>query len=208
MKHIALSRLALAGLLVSGLATGAASAAPEIGAAAPQFTLTDADGKTHSLSDFRGKTVVLEWTNHDCPFVKKHYNGENMQQQQRDAAADGVVWLTLNSSAAGKQGHVSAEQAKQIASGWNAANAAYLFDTDGTVGRAYAAKTTPHMYVIDAEGVLRYTGAIDSIPSADVADIPKATQYVPTGLSELGAGGSISTSVTQPYGCSIKYADS
>lgn len=208
MKHIALSRIALASLVAFGLATGAATAAPEIGAAAPEFTLTDADGKTHSLSDFRGKTVVLEWTNHDCPFVKKHYNGENMQQQQRDAAADGVVWLTLNSSAAGKQGHVSAEQAKQIASGWNAFNAAYLFDTDGTVGRAYAAKTTPHMYVIDAEGVLRYNGAIDSIPSADVADIPTATQYVSTGLSELGAGSSISTPLTQPYGCSIKYADS
>jgi peroxiredoxin len=208
MKRIALSRIALASLVAFGCATGAASAAPEIGTAAPEFTLTDADGKTHSLSDFRGKTVVLEWTNHDCPFVKKHYNAENMQQQQRDATADGVVWLTLNSSAPGKQGHVSAEQAKQIASGWNAANSAYLFDTDGTVGRAYAAKTTPHMYVIDAEGVLRYNGAIDSIPSADVADIPKATQYVSTGLSELGAGGSISTSITQPYGCSIKYADS
>jgi peroxiredoxin len=197
MNRIALSRLALASLAAFGLAVGSASAAPEIGAAAPSFTLTDADGKTHSLEDFRGKTVVLEWTNHDCPFVKKHYNGENMQKQQRDAAETGVVWLTVNSSAPGKQGHVSAEQAKQIAAGWNAANAAYLFDTDGTVGRAYAAKTTPHMYV-----------AIDSIPSADVADIPKATQYVSTGLSELGAGGSISTSVTQPYGCSIKYADS
>lgn len=208
MNRASLPRLALASLISFGLSAGLATAAPVIGAAAPDFTLTDADGKTHSLSDFRGKTVVLEWTNHDCPFVKKHYNGENMQKQQRETTADGVVWLTLNSSAPGKQGHVSAEQAKQISAGWNAANSAYLFDTDGTVGRAYAAKTTPHMYVIDAEGVLRYNGAIDSIPSADVADIPKAVQYVPVGLTELGAGGSISTSVTQPYGCSIKYADS
>lgn len=206
MSSASLSRLALAGLV--SLSTGIASATPTIGAAAPGFTLTDAEGKTHSLSDFRGKTVVLEWTNHECPFVKKHYNGENMQKQQRDAAADDVVWLTVNSSAQGKQGHVSPEQAQQISAGWNAANAAYLFDADGTVGRAYAAKTTPHMYVIDAEGVLRYNGAIDSIPSADVADIPKATQYVPTGLSELANGRAIGTAVTQPYGCAIKYADS
>lgn len=208
MNRIALSRLALASLAAFGLATGLASAAPEIGAAAPAFTLTDADGKTQSLSDFRGKTVVLEWTNHECPFVKKHYNGENMQKQQREAAGDGVVWLVINSSATGKQGHVSAEQAQQISADWNAANAAYLFDTDGTVGRAYAAKTTPHMYVIDAEGVLRYNGAIDSIPSANVADIPKATQYVTAGLSEIAGGGTVSTAVTQPYGCSIKYSDS
>ncbi|WP_395794088.1 redoxin domain-containing protein [Aquimonas sp.] len=208
MRSASLSRLALASLIAFGASLGAAQAAPQIGAAAPEFSLTDADGNTRSLSEFRGKTVVLEWTNHECPFVKKHYNGTNMQAQQRAAAESGVVWLTLNSSAAGKQGHVDASTAKQIAGDWNAANAAYLFDADGTVGRAYAAKTTPHMYVIDGEGVLRYNGAIDSIPSADVADIADAVQYVPTGLSELSAGGSISTSVTQPYGCSIKYADS
>jgi peroxiredoxin len=205
-------RARIASLALAGAATlllaAPASAAPQIGAPAPEFTLTDASGKTHSLSDFRGKTVVLEWTNHECPFVKKHYKGKNMQAQQAKAASDGVVWLTINSSAPGKQGHVSAEQATQIASDWGAANAAYLFDGDGIVGRSYAAKTTPHMYVIDAEGVLRYNGAIDSIPSADVADIARATQYVPTGLSELAAGQAISTAVTQPYGCSIKYAGS
>jgi len=208
MIRARLSTLALTALAVSALFAPAAFATPQIGAPAPAFTLTDADGKTHSLADFRGKTVVLEWTNHECPFVKKHYNGKNMQAQQSAATGDGVVWLTVNSSAPGKQGHVSGEQAKQIAGNWNAANTAYLFDGDGQVGRAYAAKTTPHMYVIDAEGVLRYNGAIDSIPSADVADIAKATQYVPTGLSELDAGSAISTAVTQPYGCSIKYADS
>jgi peroxiredoxin len=208
MNHASLSRLALYAGLALCFAGSAAVAAPQIGAPAPEFTLADANGQSRSLSEFRGQTVVLEWTNHDCPFVKKHYNGENMQKQQREAAAAGVVWLTLNSSALGKQGHLDAAAANSIASGWNAANAAYLFDGDGQVGRAYAAKTTPHMYVIDSEGVLRYNGAIDSIPSADVSDIPEAIQYVETGLSELAAGEALTTPVSQPYGCSIKYADS
>lgn len=208
MRSVALTRLALASLVAFGASAGTALAAPKIGEPAPEFTLTDADGKSHSLSDFRGRTVVLEWTNHDCPFVKKHYDGENMQAQQREATGSDVVWLVLNSSAPGLQGNVSAEEAKAIAARWNKAHTAYLFDTDGTVGRAYDAKVTPHMYVIDAEGVLVYNGAIDSIRSADPADIPEALQYVRTGLGELASGQAISNPLTQPYGCSIKYAES
>ena len=177
----------------------------KIGEAAPAFTLADTAGVTHNLSDFAGKTVVLEWTNHECPFVKKHYNGENMQRQQAGATGDGVVWLVVNSSAEGKQGHVSPEQADQIQADWKAQQTAYLFDTDGTVGQAYGAKTTPHMYIIDADGVLRYNGAIDSIPSASVADIEKAEQYVEIALAELAEGKPVSRPLTQPYGCSVKY---
>ena len=192
-------------LALSLAAAPALAADAKIGAPAPAFTLTDTAGVTHNLSDFAGKTVVLEWTNHDCPFVKKHYNGENMQRQQADATADGVVWLVVNSSAPGKQGYVSPAQADQIQADWKAQQTAYLFDTDGTVGQAYGAKTTPHMYIIDGEGVLRYNGAIDSIPSASPADIQKAEQYVEIALAELAAGEPVSRPLTQPYGCSVKY---
>ena len=192
-------------LALSLAAAPALAADAKIGAPAPAFTLTDTAGVTHNLSDFAGKTVVLEWTNHDCPFVKKHYNGENMQHQQADATADGVVWLVVNSSALGKQGYVSPAQADQIQADWKAQQTAYLFDTDGSVGKAYGAKTTPHMYIIDAEGMLRYNGAIDSIPSANVADIEKAEQYVEIALAELAAGKPVSRPLTQPYGCSVKY---
>jgi len=183
----------------------ALAADAKIGAPAPAFTLPDIDGEAHSLGEFAGKTVVLEWTNHECPFVVKHYDGKNMPRQQADAVGDGVVWLVVNSSAPGKQGHVSADQARQIQADWNAAQTAYLFDTDGTVGRAYGAKTTPHMYIIDADGVLRYNGAIDSIPSANIADIEKADQFVALALAELADGKQVSRPLTQPYGCSVKY---
>ena len=184
----------------------AAAATARVGQPAPAFELADSTGQTHALADFAGKTVVLEWTNHECPFVRKHYGAENMQAQQRDATADGVVWLTINSSAPGLQGHVDGGAAERIRADAGAAQTAYLLDPDGTVGRAYGAKTTPHMYVIDPEGVLRYAGAIDSIPSADKSDIAKATQYVPQALAELEAGQPVSTAVTRPYGCSVKYA--
>ena len=184
----------------------AATAAAKVGQPAPAFSLVDSTGKTRSLSEFAGKTVVLEWTNHECPFVKKHYGAENMQAQQRDATADGVVWLSVNSSAPGQQGHVDGAAAEGIRGSARAAQTAYLLDPDGTTGRAYGAMTTPHMYVIAPDGVLRYAGAIDSIPSADTADIPKATQYVPQALTELATGKPVSVTVTRPYGCSVKYA--
>jgi peroxiredoxin len=176
-----------------------------VGQPAPAFTLTDSLGKQHSLSDFAGKTVVLEWFNHECPFVKKHYGAGNMQKQQAEATGKGTVWLVVNSSAPGKQGHVSGEQANGILANWTSKPTAFLLDHDGTVGRAYGAKTTPHLFVIDGEGVLRYNGAIDSNPSADPADIPGATQFVREALADLGAGRAVARATTQPYGCSVKY---
>jgi hypothetical protein len=185
----------------------AAAATAKVGEPAPAFTLVDSTGKTRSLSDYAGKTVVLEWTNHGCPFVKKHYGADNMQAQQRDATADDVAWLTINSSAPGLQGHVDGAGAEKVRSDAKAAQTAYLLDPDGKTGRAYGAVTTPHMYIVDAGGVLRYAGAIDSIPSADADDIAKATQYVPQALSELAAGQPVSVAVTRPYGCAVKYAN-
>jgi peroxiredoxin len=197
-------------LLAAALGTALAfasslHAAATVGQPAPAFTLTDTKGTTHSLADFAGKTVVLEWFNHECPFVKKHYGAGNMQRQQAAATGKGVVWLTINSSAPGKQGHVNAEQANAILGEWKASPTAFLLDHDGTVGRAYGAKTTPHMYVIDGTGVLRYNGAIDSNPSADPADIPGATQYVEAALGDLAANRAVARGTTQPYGCSVKY---
>ena len=176
-----------------------------VGQPAPAFTLTDSNGQSHSLADFKGKTVVLEWTNHDCPFVKKHYGANNMQAQQAEATGKEVVWLTINSSAPGKQGHVDGAAANEVRSKAGAKHTAYLLDPKGDTGRAYGAKTTPHMYIIDANGVLRYNGAIDSIPSAEQADIPKATQYVSQGLAELSAGKNLSVTTSKPYGCAVKY---
>jgi hypothetical protein len=188
-------------------AAAAANAAATVGQPAPAFRLVDSTGKPRSLADFAGKTVVLEWTNHECPFVKKHYGAGNMQAQQRDATAKGIVWLSVNSSAPGNQGHVDGAAAERVRGQARAAQTAYLLDPDGTAGRAYGAKTTPHMYVIDPKGVLRYAGGIDSIPSPNPADIAKATQYVPKALAELAAGKPVSVSVTRPYGCSVKYAN-
>jgi hypothetical protein len=195
---------ALLAATVFGLST-AAVAAPKVGAPAPDFTVTDSQGKTHSLSQYRGKPVVLEWTNHDCPFVVKHYKSGNMQSLQKAASEKDVVWLTLISSAPGKQGHVSGAKADELTASRNAAPAAVLFDPDGKVGRAYDARTTPHMYIIDPKGALVYMGGIDSIPSADPADIPKATPYVKVALDEVLAGKPVSDPVTRPYGCSVKY---
>lgn len=189
-----------------------ADAAPDTAAAAavdrpaPAFQLVDSTGKTRSLADFRGKTVVLEWTNHECPFVKKHYGSGNMQKQQRDAIAKGVVWLSINSSAPGKQGHVDGAAAEGVRGKAGAMQTAYLLDPSGATGRAYGAKTTPHMYVIDPSGVLRYAGGIDSIPSSDADDIAQATQFVPQALAELAAGKPVSVKTSRPYGCSVKYA--
>lgn len=185
----------------------AAAATAKVGQPAPAIELLDSTGKTRSLADFAGKTVVLEWTNHECPFVRKHYGSGNMQSQQRAATADSVVWLSINSSARGNQGHVDGPAAESIRSKAGAAQTAYLLDPTGAAGRAYGAKTTPHMYIIDPKGVLRYAGGIDSIPSADTDDIAKATQYVPQALAELAAGKPVSVAVTRPYGCSVKYAN-
>jgi peroxiredoxin len=183
-----------------------ALAAPQIGQPAPDFRVVDSAGIEHSLSDFAGKKVILEWTNHDCPFVVKHYSSDNMQNQQRMASNDhDAVWLSVISSRPGAQGHVSPEQADELTADRNAAPTAVLLDESGDMGRAYDARVTPHMYIIDEEGVLQYMGGIDSNPSSNPADIPDAKQYVVAALGEMAAGGPVTDSVTRPYGCTIKY---
>lgn len=180
------------------------TAAPQIGAPAPDFTVVDSKGSSHSLRDFAGKTVVLEWTNHDCPFVKKHYQG-NMQALQKEMTAQDVVWLSVISSAPGKQGHVSPAEADELTARRNAAPTAVVFDESGVVGQAYAAKTTPHMYVIDKAGVLQYMGGIDSIPSTKVDDIAKATPLFANAAKAVLAGATPDPATSKPYGCSVKY---
>ncbi|MEJ6021005.1 thioredoxin family protein [Ramlibacter sp. PS4R-6] len=186
----------------------AAAAAPSVGQPAPGFVLKDAAGKAVKLSDFRGKYVVLEWTNPGCPYVRKHYDSGNMGATQAHATAKGVVWLSVNSTA--KSSWEYMEPAKVVAwqKGRNSAPTALLVDEDGLVGRAFGARTTPHMYIVDPKGKLVYAGGIDSIASSDRADIAKAVNYVRTGLDEALAGKPISNPVTRPYGCSVKYADS
>ena len=187
-------------------AAGPATAAPEIGQPAPDFELVDTAGQAHSLSDFAGRTVVLEWTNHQCPFVQKHYDAGNMQQQQRAAREQhDAVWLTIISSKPGAQGHVAPEKADELTASRDAAPTAVLLDESGDVGRAYSAKVTPHMYIIDEQGTLVYMGGIDSNPSADPADIPDATQYVVAALDDLANDRAVAEPVTRPYGCTIKY---
>ena len=188
------------------LAAPAAHAAPVVGQAAPAFTAKDADGKTRSLSEFNGKTVVLEWTNDGCPYVQKHYKSGAMPGLQKSAAKDGVVWLTLISSAPGKQGYLEGAQAR----GWKATNGAgstaLLLDPTGQVGHAYEAKTTPHMYIVDKTGKLVYMGGIDDKPTADPASLKGANNYVSAALSDIKAGRAVSTPVSKPYGCTIKYS--
>ncbi len=195
------SLVVLAGLVAAGFLQAAT-----VGQPAPAFTLTDLDGTSHNLSDFKGKTVVLEWVNPECPFVVKHYEKSgNLPALQKAATADGVIWLLINSAAPGKQGDFGAAKAKAWMEKTNAAATAYLRDVDGKVGKAYDAKTTPQMYVINADGVLVYNGAIDSIRSTKAADIAKSENYVTAALAAVKAGEPVATPVTQPYGCSVKY---
>jgi peroxiredoxin len=198
-------RTALSAAVLSLVVSAPVFAKAVVGEAAPAFTLTDSNGKARSLAEFKGKTVVLEWTNAECPFVKKHYGSGNMQAQQKEATGEGVVWLTINSGAPGKQGAVDGAGANAVIKTSGGAQTAYLLDPQGSVGHDYGAKTTPHMYIIDGDGKLRYMGGIDSIQSADQADVPKATQYVRQALGELKGGKAVSVSASQPYGCSVKY---
>ncbi|MGA0332448.1 MAG: thioredoxin family protein [Kiritimatiellia bacterium] len=187
--------------LISAFALTLSSQAAE----APAFTLTDTNGTEHSLSDFKGKVVVLEWFNHGCPFVKKHYSQGNMQALQKSYTEKGVVWLAICSSAEGKQGYDTAEGHNKTAKEKGTNATAILLDTDGTVGKAYGAKTTPHMYVIDAEGQLVYQGAIDDKRSTNPDDIPTSKNYVVAALDQVLAGQAVEVSSTPPYGCSVKY---
>lgn len=173
--------------------------------AAPNFKLMDSNGKEHSLSDFKGKYVVLEWINFDCPFVVKHYDSKNMQQLQSKYTQKDVIWLAICSSAKNKQGNFETAEINKRSKEHGAAFTAYLIDEDGKVGRMYDAKTTPHMYVIDTKGVLRYAGGIDDKPSTDKDDIKEAKNYVSAALDNLMAGKEVDTKVSKPYGCSVKY---
>jgi hypothetical protein len=182
-----------------------AMAAPVLGQPAPAFKAVDASGKTRSLSEFRGKTVVLEWTNNGCPYVQKHYNSGNMQSLQSQAAKDGVVWLTVISSAPGMQGYLTGPQARQWKAEEKAASTDVLLDPQGVVGRAYEAKTTPHMYVVDKTGKLVYMGGIDDKASSDPQSLKGAKNYVVAALADVKAGRPVAQAATRPYGCSVKY---
>ncbi len=199
IKNILFTLVAFLGLGV----TPAAAVKPD--QPAPDFTLESVTGTVVSLSDYLGKIVVLEWTNHECPYVQKHYGSDNMQSLQRQYTAQEVVWLSIISSAPGKQGYVDAETAKQLTISRNAAPTEVLLDPEGTVGRQYGARTTPHMFIIDTKGTLRYAGAIDSIKSANPSDIAKATNYVDEGLTSVLAGQAITKKKSSPYGCTVKY---
>ena len=196
--------LLLAGAAVA-LAPATAWATADLGKAAPLFTGIDSNGKSWSLAELKGKVVVLETTNHQCPYVAKHYRAANMQTQQREATAKGVIWLTVAASAPGEEGFVNAGQANELTKSRSAAPTAVILDPQSKIARAYGATVTPHMYIIDAAGVLVYKGGIDSIPSSDTADIPKATQYVRVALDEVLAGKQVAQASTRPYGCSLKY---
>lgn len=185
---------------------GQPRAEPAVGKSAPDFSAIDSNGITHDLSAYRGKTVVLEWTNHDCPYVRKHYGTGNMQALQKEATDNDVVWLSVISSAPGTQGYVQGEEANQLSRARDAVPTAVLLDPDGTVGRLYDARTTPHMFVIDADGVLRYMGAIDDKPTSRHASVEGAKNYVRSALVAMAGGATVSPAVTRPYGCSVKYS--
>ena len=188
-------------------ATPATAAAPPMaGQAAPAFTLVDAEGVERSLADFRGKTVVLEWTNEGCPYVKKHYTGA-MQALQREAVADGVVWITIISSAPGTQGFVEGEAAREWRARNDAAATHLLLDPTGQVGKLYDAKTTPDMRIIDGEGVLRFVGGIDDRPTNKVEDLEGANNHVRAALTDMEAGRPVRTAFATPYGCAVKYPE-
>jgi peroxiredoxin len=187
------------------LAAPPARGAAAVGQAAPDFKLTDAKGNGHSLAAYKGRTVVLEWVNYECPFVGKHYGSGNMQALQRAYTGKGVAWLAINSSAPGKQGHFTPAEIEAKSNERKAAFSAYLIDADGAVGRAYGARTTPHMFVIDASGKLVYAGGIDDKPSTDQADVKTAKNFVSAALDETLAGKPVTVASSQPYGCNVKY---
>ncbi|MEO1133887.1 MAG: redoxin domain-containing protein [Cyanobacteria bacterium J06639_1] len=187
-------------------ATIAQAAPVRVNEPAPNFTGVDSNGTSHTLSDFRGQVVVLEWTSHECPFTRKHYTSGNMQSLQADATDRDVVWLSVVSSAHGQQGYVEGDEANQLTRDRDANPTAVLLDPEGNIGQLYSARTTPHMFVIDAEGIIRYMGAIDSVPSANPADIPGATNFVSDALDSVLSDRPVETAFTQPYGCSVKYS--
>ncbi len=198
--------VAAAGAVVVGLTMASAlQAAPSIGQAAPDFTLTDTSGKPVRLSDFKGKHVVLEWVNPGCPYVRKHYNSANMQGTQKEVTGKGVVWLAVNSTETASYDYMAPDKLAGWMTQQKAAPTRTLMDVEGTVGQAYGARTTPHMYIISPQGQLMYAGGIDSIPSSSADDVKKAVNYVKQGVNQALAGQPLSNPTTRPYGCSIKY---
>ncbi len=191
-------------LLMIGLVATTAFAAVKSGKAAPDFSLVDTKGVTHTLSDYQGKNVILEWYNPDCPYVKKHYQSDNMQNLQKKYGAEGAVWFSINSSAVGKQGHYTPDEYNQIKANSGAAPTAVLLDHDGKVGKMYGAKTTPHIFIINSEGTLVYQGAIDSDSNYSPSVIPSSENYIDTTFSALSAGAQ-PNGYNKPYGCSVKY---
>ncbi len=182
-----------------------AAAQARVGAPAPAFALPASNGRTVSLADLKGKTLVLEWTNHECPYVGKHYRGNNMQMLQKKWTARDIVWLSVISSAPGLQGYVTAAEANKLTVERNAAPSAVLFDPKGTVGRAYGARTTPHMFVISGDGLVVYAGGIDDKQSAQIEDLKIARNFVDEALTNLSQGKPVSVTSARAYGCSVKY---
>jgi peroxiredoxin len=199
MKSIALALLSLSTTALY------AAESPAVGSAAPDFSLPDANGKTHSLSESKGKYVVLEWFNPECPFVKKHYGSGNMQKLQTEFTGKGVVWFSIDSSAAGAEGNLTPEQAQKVMQKWNTKQTALLLDPEGKAGRSYGARNTPHMFVINPDGKIIYEGAIDSKATPNPDDIAGSTNYVKVALDESMSGKPVSNANTRPYGCSVKY---
>src|SRR3954462_4450676 len=199
------TKLLTALLTIAAFGALFAADSPAVGTNAPDFSLTDSKGKTQSVSQYKGKYVVLEWFNPECPFVKKHYGSGNMQKLQQEFTGKGIVWLTVDSSAPGLEGYLTAEQANAKMADWKTRQTALVLDPDGKAGRSYGAKNTPHMFVINPEGKIVYEGAIDSKATPNPADIASSTNYVKVALDELLAGKTVSTATTKPYGCSIKY---
>lgn len=179
----------------------------EIGKLAPDFTGIDSNGKAVKLSDLKGKLVVLEWSNHDCPYVRKHYSSANMQALQQEATKDGVVWLTIISSPKGEQGYVEGPKANELTQSRKASPTAVLLDPKGQIARLYDARVTPHMFIVDKDGLLQYMGGIDNKPSTSVADIKDAKNYVRVALAEIAKGQKVSEAVTRAYGCTVKYTN-
>jgi peroxiredoxin len=199
--------LTFATVMVALLLAAPLARAAKVGEAAPDFTATDSNGKVHKRSEYQGKFVVLEWTNRGCPYTQKHYTSGNMQKLQREWTGQGVIWLTVVSSAPGKQGYVTASEENAYLKQINAAPTAVLLDPTGALGHLYDAKTTPHMFVISPQGTLIYNGAIDDRPSTDVADVRGAKNYVTAALQESESGKPVSNPTSRPYGCSVKYPD-
>jgi peroxiredoxin len=204
MRTLSLAKLALAFTAILSLSL--AAYALRVGDPAPDFSGTDSHGQTHKLSEYKGKFVVLEWTNNGCPYTRKHYDSGNMQSLQKQWTAKGVVWLTVLSSAPGEQGYMTAAQENAYIGKVHANPTAALLDPAGAIGHEYDAKTTPHMFVIDPSGKLIYDGAIDDHPTTDASDIPTSKNYVSAALTEAMAGQPVATTYTRPYGCSVKYS--